>query len=221
MSGFNIFLVIIGLGIVFISYFISEKIASKDKNHQSISPEADLNRELSENEKKYLEKQIGIILEEISEDIEAKTYDRLGQISNEKIISVSELSDQILEKINQNHTEVVFLYNMLNEKEVQLKQLATKINHFYKSVQSGTSNNSDENEDKGNTTKPNKTINQMNQLGQVTEEKSMEENAVNRVNNEEILEMYTQGMTVIEISRELEIGQGEVKLIIDLFQAKK
>jgi DNA-binding NarL/FixJ family response regulator len=40
-------------------------------------------------------------------------------------------------------------------------------------------------------------------------------------NNSQILSLYSQGKTIIEISKLLGLGQGEVKLVIDLFKGKK
>ena len=59
----------------------------------------------------------------VSEDTIVKTDDYLSKLSNEKIMAVSEYSDQILEKIARNHEEVVFLYNILNHKEKSLRRL--------------------------------------------------------------------------------------------------
>lgn len=67
------------------------------------------------------------LLQGKAEDIIDKADEQLSRISNEKIMSVSEYSDQVLEKINQNHQEVVFLYNMLNEKEEELKKMMTRM----------------------------------------------------------------------------------------------
>ena len=39
-----------------------------------------------------------------------------------------------------------------------------------------------------------------------------------RNNNERILRLYREGKTVLEIARELGLGTGEVKLVIDLFR---
>lgn len=39
--------------------------------------------------------------------------------------------------------------------------------------------------------------------------------------NQQILELYSQGKSVLEISKLLDLGQGEVKLVIDLFKGKK
>jgi len=57
--------------------------------------------------------------ETVSEDME----DKMGQMSNEKIMGINEYSDQVLDKIDKTHEEVVFLYNMMNEKQDEMKSL--------------------------------------------------------------------------------------------------
>lgn len=49
--------------------------------------------------------------------------DKMSQMSNEKILGINEYSDQVLEKIEKNHEEVVFLYDMMNEKQEEIKEL--------------------------------------------------------------------------------------------------
>ena len=59
---------------------------------------------------------------------------------------------------------------------------------------------------------------------QKTTEISQELSTVNGLssnNNSQILALFTQGRSVVEISKLLGIGQGEVKLVIDLFKGKK
>ncbi len=45
------------------------------------------------------------------------TEERMNRLCNDKIMAVDEFSQQILEKIDANHQEVVFMYNMLSEKK--------------------------------------------------------------------------------------------------------
>ena len=45
----------------------------------------------------------------------------LERVTNEKIMAVNEYSDTVLEEINKNHKEVLFLYDMLNDKHDNLK----------------------------------------------------------------------------------------------------
>ena len=44
-----------------------------------------------------------------------------------------------------------------------------------------------------------------------------EEDSVANQQKEKILQLYKQGMSILEISKALQIGQGEVKLIIGLY----
>ena len=53
------------------------------------------------------------------------TEERMNRLCNDKIMAVDEFSQQILEKIDANHQEVVFMYNLLGEKENELKELMT------------------------------------------------------------------------------------------------
>ena len=57
---------------------------------------------------------------------EEKTERTLERISNEKIMAVGEYSDTVLEEINKNHKEVMFLYDMLNDKQSGLNETIKK-----------------------------------------------------------------------------------------------
>ena len=81
-------------------------------------------RELSQEETEEIRLVVARIVAERREKIIEETDDYLSKVANEKIISVNEFSEQIMEKLNVNHKEVVFLYNMLNEKEAEIKELA-------------------------------------------------------------------------------------------------
>ena len=60
--------------------------------------------------------------------------------TNEKIMAISEYSDTVMENMNKTHNEIMFLYNMLNDKHTELTGLATdlqKIAANVKSIQEG------------------------------------------------------------------------------------
>lgn len=59
--------------------------------------------------------------EEMQQQIE-KTERSMERISNEKIMAVNEYSDTVLEEIHKNHEEVVFLYDMLKNKQESLSE---------------------------------------------------------------------------------------------------
>lgn len=126
MEIFDVFLVIIGLLVIIVSYFVSEKLT--DKQEEGKETLVNLNiEELIEKEEPVIIEKIEKMLQNKSEEKIVDIDNQLGQICNEKIMSITEYSDQILEKITQNHSEVVFLYNMLNEKEQELKDLIKEI----------------------------------------------------------------------------------------------
>lgn len=59
--------------------------------------------------------------EEVKQQI-AKSERTMERISNEKIMAVNEYSDTVLEEIHKNHEEVVFLYDMLKNKNTSLTE---------------------------------------------------------------------------------------------------
>ena len=60
------------------------------------------------------------VVDEAIEYAQEKTERSLERISNEKIMAVNEYSDTVLDEINKNHKEVMFLYDMLNNKHDDL-----------------------------------------------------------------------------------------------------
>jgi len=204
---------------------------------------------LTQEDIEAIKKKVDLILSDVSEEILQTTDDKLSHLSNEKIIAVTDYSNQILEKINQNHEEVIFLYNMLNEKESELKELVKQLQSTKKELKETALRTANDNRVKANTAngilaknnvsshtadKDNLKINnnsnpiaaknysdsKTNKENQQAEmNKHIEKNPEN--NNARILELYKQGNSIVEISKFLELGQGEVKLVIDLFNKKK
>lgn len=107
-------MIVIGLAAVIISFRISDK---KVSNTAEVDMEANM--------QKFDE-----VKEELSQKAESileSTDDKLSTLSNEKIMGMNEYSDQVMDKIEKNHAEVVFLYDMLNEKQEEVKQLVHDI----------------------------------------------------------------------------------------------
>lgn len=192
---------------VVISFFVTDKLEytlmrNQTSNH-IMTGEEDLGK--TQERLKDLDEAITTKVEEAI----VKVDDNLSLISNEKIMAVSEFGEQILEKIHQNHSEVVFLYNMLNEKEKELKELVVEVNQGkakWKEEEVKTVLDIGERIQDDNMV----TMEEMNVLGDVE---------ANR--NQMILDFHKQGKTILDISKQLGIGQGEVKLVIDLFQGVK
>ena len=75
--------------------------------------------------------------ETVAEAVE-KAERNLERVSNEKIMAVNEYSDTVLQDINKNHEEAVFLYDMLNNKHVQIKNVAAEFRMQVQNVKSET-----------------------------------------------------------------------------------
>ena len=131
MTPIEVILIVIGIAILVISFFIIEQ---KDQK-KSFSLDEQLGENLSIHELTSIKEHLNNVIHQVTEDTVEKTDSYLSQISNEKIMAVNEFSEEILEKIDHNHKEVVFLYQMLNEKESDLKKAIQEVNETKRQVQ--------------------------------------------------------------------------------------
>lgn len=73
-------------------------------------------------ESENMRKHVDDVVNEAVTYAEEKTERALERVCNEKIMAVNEYSDTVLEEINKNHKEVMFLYDMLNDKQDNIKE---------------------------------------------------------------------------------------------------
>jgi len=155
-----------------------------------------------------------------------KTERSLERISNEKIMAVNEYSDTVLAEINKNHQEVMFLYDMLNDKHASLKNTATEVEKTAKEAKSITKEAQRASKEVQEATRNAEKVFPVFQPLQpekiaVVEETVPEEDIVISAganNNERILALHKLGKSKVEIAKELGLGVGEVSLVIDLFK---
>lgn len=301
----DIILVVVGLVIVLASFLITGKSDAEEQEKEQKTPV--MTREMLEACLVPLNAEINhrfdVKFEERWEETIADADDQMSQISNEKIMAVNDFSKEVLEKINQSHSDVVFLYKMMSDKEEELKSLLAQLRKEKKEweelrTQEGLLRN-EEQKQKGARveqsreqdifrqdtmeqstfkpdsfeqstfereaferndaerklaetapdTEPPESSSSEEQLKERFEErlKNYKEEKKDPVQqqteklqksrpdqekeerkrgaseniNEEILMLYQEGMTVKEISKKLNRGQGEVKLVVDLFTKKQ
>lgn len=174
-------------------------------------------------------------MEETSEDAIEKAERSLERLTNEKIMAVNEYSDTVLQEIHKNHEEVMFLYDMLNSKHANIKDTVSKMDKAVKASENKTAENKTaENKAAADKIAADKTA------GTMAEEKTADASQTESLiqpenspeigfmgetvqegqnNNEKILEMHKQGKSTVAIAKELGLGVGEVKLVIDLYKA--
>ncbi len=118
MSALEIVLIIIGVVIFLLGYLVPARKKNLDEEVQLIS-EDEVRKMVAGEIEGVRDKISDIVDETVNYSIE-KTERALERVTNEKIMAVNEYSDTVLEEINKNHKEVVFLYDMLNDKHDNL-----------------------------------------------------------------------------------------------------
>lgn len=223
---------------------------------------------------------------EVSDYNVEKAERAMERLCNEKIIAINEYSSTVLDSIDKNHKEVMFLYDMLNEKHNVLKDTVIEVDKTAKEVKQTVQDASLEakevkakrtskkakietvtidveevKETESVTEIPTETsvkssdtavdLNEIeeekedvvkqldviksskNKQGSLrkknTKAKEVEAPDLNlspsgnkkeggRNSNERILQLHNEGKSNVAIAKELGLGIGEVKLVIDLFE---
>lgn len=262
----EIIMILIGLGAVIASF----RLSNDNKENDGVKAEID---------SEQIDEKIREAVKKTEEEILNKADEKFSQISNDKIMGFNEYSNEIFDKIEKNHEETVFLYNMLTEKEKEIQNLIHSVDttnadlrdetaKAYQKVkkqlsdvdsalkQMGVENVKDntmkslkaeeittlsengkenvfENDEVSKSEKntvldeeeakaiaeiTNEAYISHTQDDNIFEENNKSENKLN--SNSEIIALYKKGRNVLEISKMLSIGQGEVKLVIDLYNAR-
>lgn len=130
---------IAGIALIGASFIIKEgsgiDTQEKEKIAEEIRSKA-LSAESLKNVMNKVEKDFTGKLSDIAEDKLVSSADHMAEITNNKMLAINEMSGQLIEKIEQNHKEVIFLYDMLNEKSDNLKDFSAKVDGLRKELES-------------------------------------------------------------------------------------
>jgi hypothetical protein len=128
MTGLQIALLILG-GIIFIiSFFLPSGKKKKDKEDDVTVMTQDQIKFMVEKEIDDAKSHINEIVDETITYAMEKGERAMDRITNEKMMAVNEYSDTVLKEINKNQQEVVFLYDMLNDKHATLLETVSQVN---------------------------------------------------------------------------------------------
>ena len=217
MTGLEICLVIIGLICVACSFLFSEHLVAQDMKEEMIGG-VNVANVTEEIVKREVEAEVANVIDEKIEQMEIK----IDKLTTEKIMAMGEYSNDIQEKISQNHDEVMFLYNMLNDKEEVLKNTIRDIEAVKASVKKMAIVNDvakDVTKKESEATKEVKPEEQKAEVKTTEKTGSIRKRGISN-NNQMILDLYAKGKSNIEIAKELGLGIGEVRLVIDLFNSR-
>lgn len=222
MTALEIILLLIGVICVAVSFIFSVKADGQDKVHN-------INVELSERQRDDIKSQITAVFKEqtdvLTQTVEDRTRDDLERLSNQKIKEFAEYSDTVLGEINKSHNEVMFLYDMLNEKN---KEVHNTIRDMQKAVKQNAEAVEPapvpSNVDVYSQEPAAGAVNGADiaaEISEVPEEYAAVTEDSTDSKRDAVLKLHKQGKSEIEIAKTLGIGVGEVKLVIDLFKGVK
>lgn len=120
----EIIVLVLGILVFTLSYLLPA--GKKGQSQKADAVDEKQIKEIVEKEVKEAKSQIQDIVDETITYSMEKTERTMERLTNEKIMAVNEYSDTVLEQINKNHKEVVFLYDMLNDKHDNLKETVSE-----------------------------------------------------------------------------------------------
>ncbi len=119
MNWIEVALLILGAGALAASFIIPAKSENEDTAQQI---DVELIRSIIEKEMADAKERVAEVVDETLDYAVEKTERSCERTSNEKIMAISEYSETVLADINKSHQEVMFLYDMLNDKHNNLKE---------------------------------------------------------------------------------------------------
>ncbi len=134
MSPMEIALLVIGV-IIFVISFLMPEVPMK-KSDRELAAEQEEARRLVEQEVDTMRLRVGEATNETVDFAVDKAERSLEKVSNEKIMAVGEYAETVLSEINKNHQEVMFLYDMLKDKQTDLTNTIRKADATAKEIES-------------------------------------------------------------------------------------
>ena len=136
MSPMEITLLVIGV-IIFVISFVMPEVPMK-KTDKEIEAEKEEARRLVEQEVDTMRLRVGEATNETVGFAVDKAERSLEKVSNEKIMAVGEYAETVLEEINKNHQEVMFLYDMLKDKQTDLNNTIREADAAVKEIENAS-----------------------------------------------------------------------------------
>ncbi len=119
MNWIEVVLLILGAGAFVVSFLVSGR---SQENEEVRQIDEGLIRDIIDKEMNDAKERVKEVVDETLEYAVEKTERASERVSNEKIMAISEYSETVLADINKAHQEVMFLYDMLNDKHNNLKE---------------------------------------------------------------------------------------------------
>ena len=247
MTMIEIILLLVGCVFMIGSFFISEKLSSSELNKIAELSEDEL-KKIIEREVNNAGTQMDDVIEQKIEEAGEQAERAMEKESNEQIMQIHEYSETVMESMKKTHDEIMFLYSMLNDKHTEmtsmtgdLQRLAADIRNLQEnlSAKAGTSIRKPVVEShvaQQPVMKQNAVVQPMTETIDVQPEPEVQVNRFQEIqepeqktekpetadaqgmSNDMILKLYEQGLSKVEIAKQLGRGLGEVNLVIELYK---
>jgi uncharacterized protein YneF (UPF0154 family) len=247
MTMIEIILLLVGCVFMIGSFFISEKLSSSELNKIAELSEDEL-KKIIEREVNNAGTQMDEVIEQKIEEAGEQAERAMEKESNEQIMQIHEYSETVMESMKKTHDEIMFLYSMLNDKHTEmtsmtgdLQRLAADIRNLQEnmSAKAGTpirkpvaeSNVAQQPVMKQNAVvqpmtetidvqpEPEVQVNRFQEIQEPEQKTEKPETAdAQGMSNDMILKLYEQGLSKVEIAKQLGRGLGEVNLVIELYK---
>lgn len=247
MTTIEIILLLVGCVFMIGSFFISEKLSSSELDKIAELSEDEL-KKIIEREVNNAGTQMDDVIEQKIEEAGEQAERAMEKESNEQIMQIHEYSETVMESMKKTHDEIMFLYSMLNDKHTEmtsmtgdLQRLAADIRNLQEnlSAKAGTSIRKPVAEShvvQQPVMKQNAVVQPMTETIDVQPEPEVQVNRFQEIqepeqktekpetadaqgmSNDMILKLYEQGLSKVEIAKQLGRGLGEVNLVIELYK---
>ncbi len=228
MTGLQIAMIMIGIVCLIGSFFVSEKLSKADLEEMKKMSDEEI-KVIIDSKMQEAASQIDERLQE-KVDLATAQMERSGEKeTNEKIMAISEYSDTVLSSMNKSHDEIVFLYDMLNEKQERVTELIKELTLMQSAVAQMEETLDDKLQKTGVSMEEEAEVLQQERTDAIEPKQTLEEAFRTQVSsndagldeepqqNEQILSLYREGMSEVDIAKQLGRGLGEIKLVLGLF----
>lgn len=247
MTTIEIILLLIGCVFMIGSFFISEKLSTSELNKIAELSEDEL-KKIIEREVNNAGTQMDDVISQKVEEAGEQAERAMEKESNEQIMQIHEYSETVMESMKKTHDEIMFLYSMLNDKHTEmtsmtgdLQRLAADIRNLQENMQAKVTVSAAKPATEVYSaqtpvrkqpvpempvtetavTQPDSEIQMVNTYEDPVVEQSINETDTadaNGMSNDMILKLYEQGLSKVEIAKQLGRGLGEVNLVIELYK---
>lgn len=135
MTGSVVVMMIIGIIMIFSSFFISERFAKREDNFNIDLLTVGEDYEFSDRELQIIKRKIEDVIAKQAKDILYETNESLASMANEKTMALGDYAVAVCEEIEKNHKEVMFLYSMLDDKQKEVMNTVREVNQVHYQVQ--------------------------------------------------------------------------------------